>query len=215
MTSKMMDDLKYKFTYDEKIHIDKINMLSYYNNFINIEVDDIICNCSQINHCDNILNVPEIVTHLTIAQRYEYNNQNIIIPFIVTHLTIDYWLDVTLKFHALPKITHLTFDKSFDRSIIDRIPNSVTHLVFGRKFNRPIKDIIPNSVTHLKFGFCFNQPIKDYIPESVVHLTFGYAFKQSLDNLPASIIYLALSRNYDSPINGQILSKIRVDNLFC
>uniref|UniRef100_A0A6C0C8Q4 F-box and FNIP repeat-containing protein n=1 Tax=viral metagenome TaxID=1070528 RepID=A0A6C0C8Q4_9ZZZZ len=221
-TSNAMNELKYRFMFNEKIHIGKIESLPYYNNFINVEVDDIICNCFRNNQCDNILQISKNVTHLTISQKYQYNeigyipiSQNIVIPYNIIDLTVDYWLDLTIKFHVLPKITHLTFGTLFDRPIKDKIPNSVTHLVFGRKFNQPIDYVIPNSVTHIKFGFCFNKPIKNCIPESVTHLTFGYAFKQALDDLPTSVTYIALSRNYDLVISANILSKVQIENLFC
>jgi len=206
MTSKKMNQLKYKIIYNGKIKIEKIILLTYFNNFENVDIcsfKSIGCLPKNIKHIhyeyylpksDNLKfvttltfkgkdfsmiqnNIPPSVTYLIIKPPYYANNiYNINIPHSVTHLKFS-GLFINDKY----KLSH------------DSIPPTITHLTFGYRFSGQIKGSIPSSVTHLTFGRCFDQSIKDSIPSSVTHLTFGYEFDQCIkNNIPSSIISLTL-----------------------
>src|SRR5579872_6900445 len=113
--SKNLQQLKNKVQYNEKISLNKIRRLPYYNMFLNVIIQD-----------DNILN----------------NNLCFKLPNAITHLTLD--ISGTCNKDYIPvTITHLTFGDHFYQDINDCIPNSVTHLEFGISFNKYTKGCIP------------------------------------------------------------------------
>lgn len=217
-TSKEMNKFKKIFVYHDKVAINVISELSYFDNFENVEIfDNFFKNIPKMakyvhfkvtysfvpphvthlifkDYFDELFDydiIPITVTHLTFGIKFGQPIGKL--PVSVTHLTIDRFLyDLTNKLPA--SITHLTFGRNFDSPI--ELPPFVTHLKFGSSFDRQIK--LPSTVTHLKFGYHFDQPIK--LPSTVTHLKFGKYFDQPI-KLPQSIIRLTFGACFNQPIN--------------
>jgi len=189
MTSKQMNELKYKLRYWETVYADKIVSLSYFGNFESVIIDDsreYPRFSGQIHFISYSGYVPQFVTHLI----FNVNEQiNSIIPETVTHLTIG---------------------TSFNKSIKGCIPSSVTHLTFGYSFNKSIKNRIPSSVTHLSFSCLFNHSI-DTLPDSITHLKLGCNFDQIINKLPASLKQLKFDKNDKRDIVNDIVRKSGVE----
>jgi len=229
MVSKMMDKMKNKFMYTDKIDVRKIRNLKFFNNFEYVEIPDIIHKC------------PKNVKHINfVAQRMTPNR------FVIKHISMqfDYFFsqfkdgaitslksviiednfDNSIKYCLPSSVTHLTFGKHFNQPIESRkmlshiafdeqlfengIPATITHLTFGDNFNQPIKYCLPPSVTHLKFGYFFNQSIKNCIPPSVTHLEFGIFFNRSLNNIPLSVQEIKIYKSYRRIIDALLMPKI-------
>jgi len=205
MTNKMIDALKRKFMYYDKIHLTKIINLPFFDNFKSVEIS-------------GASKLPKNVKHVYFLARFNDT------PSSVTHLT---FLNGTIdKYYIPPSVMYLTFGSDFDQAIKD-IPESITHLTFGTRFDSSIK-YIPASVTHLTFGYCFNQsieairtssvkhlifnhrfdqPIKNNIPLTATHIMFGNSFNQSIeDAIPPSVTHLIFSQKFNQPINKYIKS---------
>jgi hypothetical protein len=238
MTSKLMDNFKYKLTYVEKVHIQWIKNKSYFDNFENVEISDVVSqfpkyvkniyfeartnllshvmNSCRITHLDfgDLFNqpilytIPESVTHLRFGRRYNKLLSNRI-PNSVTHLTFGDSFNQPILNEIPSLVTHLTFGCKFNQSIKNAIPLSVTHLTFGWYFDQPINDAIPSSVTHLTFSGCFNQQIKNCIPSSLLYIKFGPLFSQSIDDIPLSVEEIILSKCYPQDIDIKLMSKIK------
>jgi len=216
-TSKLLDNLKHKFTYCDKINIIRIYQLPYFDNFECVQISS-----TPYKYPKNIKHIyyeslkkftgegrdiydiiPSSVTYLTLGW-----SQFLCIPVpSVTHLTLYGHLFIdTIKF--VPSVTHLRMCDRINAPL-NCIPSSVTHLTLGFYFNKSIKDKIPSSVTHLIFGDSFNKPIKYNIPSSVTHLTFGYYFDQLInDSIPSSVVEIILSKTYRHEIRKDLLAKV-------
>jgi hypothetical protein len=191
MTSLCMNELKYIFIYKQKISLDKIFKLSYFNNFESIEI--------------------KVKTRSVRPKNTKYIHfitHTCDIPHIITHLKFSDDFDSPIQGYIPQSVTHLTFGRAFDQSIDHSIPKSITHLTFGAVFNQPIKNNIPKSVTHLIFGNNFNQHIKDNIPESVTHLEFGYLFKKTINYIPKTVVEIKLDEDYILEISPDIQQKV-------
>jgi len=174
MASQSLDKLKYKTVYREKLHINKIKYLSYFDRFECIEIWN-----AEYRYPKSIKNIYFFAL-----------NGNV--PSYVTHLTFGSYFN-QLTDNCIPtSVTHLSFGAYFNKSIKGCIPASVTHLAFGLNFNQPIKDNIPSSVTHLTFGLNFDQPIKDHIPSSVTYLTLDRRCDKYIDDEIRSMINIIL-----------------------
>lgn len=219
--------------YNDKVHVDKIQRLIYFDNFTNVEVSN------------DTLRIPKYVKYVHLRT----GSANI--PQCVTHLTFDYMFN---KYIKIPQsVTHLTFGTRYNQSIKDVIPNSVTHLTFGNNFNRPIETFLPESIVHLELNHFFRQPI-EHIPESithlrirgavptfipltvthltlgwinepnhnimdlmVTHLTFDNFFDQRIDNcVPKTVTHLVFGRNFNQPIDNlpQLVTHISFGPMF-
>jgi len=162
MTSHVMDKLKYKFIYNEKVHVKKILDLSFINNFKFIDITGVTCMYPKAKYI--------------YLQTYDAA-----IPPYVTHLTFDDAFNKSIDGYLPTSVTHLTLGYNFNQPI-NNVPASITHLTFGDSFNQPINKI-SQYITHLTFGEKFNHPINNLIPQTVTHLTFGNKFNHPIDNL--------------------------------
>jgi len=220
MVSKLLDELKYKFTYNEKIRADKIINLSYFDCFECVEMTLILRIPKKLKyiyldaetlfpHREILLenNFKEI--HLTFGWEHA---QSKIIPSKVTHLDLGGGFNSPIKNYIPSSVTHLTFGSYFNYPINDMMVTSllesrIKYLAFGRYFNKPIKDCIPSSVIYLFFGDEFDQSIEDCIPDRVICLRFGKDFNQSIRGcIPSSVIYLEFGFYFDQSINDIPLS---------
>src|SRR5579872_2753739 len=159
--SKKLHHHKIKVNYNEKVFIEQIIHLSYFDMFTFVKIRDM----------NNKL--PKSIMHL----QFNWNfNQDIkgYIPNSITHLNFGENFNQAIKDCIPNSVTHLTFNHCFNQDIKDCIPNSVIHLTFGHEFNKNIKGCIPNSVTHLTLIKCFDRNIAECVPNSVTHLTLGW-----------------------------------------
>jgi hypothetical protein len=204
MSSKILDQLKYKFTYHNEMLIDRISKLPYFDNFEHIMIiyskNIYPKKVKYVHFVTQTTSIPPQVTHLTFSSEFNRSIKNVI-PMSVTHLTFGFSFNQPIKDCIPSSVTHLTFGACFNQSIHNSIPPFVTHLTFCSDFNQPINDCIPCSVTHLTFGYSFNQSIKDCILSSVTHLTFGFRFNQRIDKyIPLSVTHLTFGWSFDHPI---------------
>jgi len=169
MASQWFDKLKHKFIYQQKIHINRIIGLSYFDNFESVEIE-----LKSI--------IPRRVKNV------HFLAQTDDIPTFVTHLIFSNDFNQPIERIIPSSVTYLIFGHKFNQPIKGIIPSSVIHLRFGAGFNQPIVHCIPSSVTHLSFRRDFNQDIKDCIPSSVICLQLGWYFSKSIAGcIPPSI----------------------------
>jgi len=190
-TSKLMDSLKYRFRYCEKIFIAQIKHLPFFDNFESVVMFNIL------------EKTPKNMKYLYFTP-HDAN-----IPPNVTHLYFYYYLDRSTRIHIPSSVINLTFGCCFDRAIYGDIPSSVTHLTFDHVYNQSIENYIPQSVTHLTFGHYFDKSIKGCLSPSITHIEFGYYFSHKLINIPKTIVEIILHERYDKPISDEIKSKIK------
>jgi len=223
MTSTKMDTLKYKLIYKNKISIDKIKNLPYFDNFEYVEIflQDRLCprNVKYIYFRASTIDMPLPFIRTTLTENKVVG---------ITHLEFGNYFNQPVK-NAIPtSVTHLIFWGHFNQPLNGNIPVSVTHLRISRYFNQSIKDLsithlilgtppnsqlignIPASVSHIIFEDYFNGSIKNYIPSTVKYLKFGYYFRQSLDDIPLSVIEVTLNQKYDQQISEHILKRVKI-----
>jgi len=201
MTSRTMNEFKYRFIYTKKIQVDRILHLPYFENFGCVEMTN-----TMSKYPKN-------------AKRVHFFAYSNIIPSGVTHLVFSFDFDQPIKDCIPSSVTHLTFGDHFDQPIKDCIPSSVTHLEFGFGFNNSINGSIPPSVTHLIFGYYFDRSIRGNIPFGVTHLVFDVSFNKRIKNskdhmgrivraIPASVIYLEFGNYFNQAIKDYIPSSV-------
>lgn len=197
-TTRTLNQTKCSVTYDDKVDISKILLLSYKNNF------------THVTHETYITTIPQGVTHLTYSGT-NYKLKRGDVPTSVTHLMFNGMTDKYIS-EYIPPVTHLTFGGLFDQAITVNIPETVTHLTFGGAFRQSIcEGNIPSSVTHLKFGAYHNQHIsKNIIPSSVTHIFFGWWFDHDLDNIPETVTHISLPSTYDKFVNSKVSKRIQI-----
>ena len=160
MTCKEISKCNFCFT--QRIHIDKIGKLEWFNKFTNIEM--------SMSHY--FTELPISTTNLMITTTESFPD-----PWSVNFL---------LKPYIPSTVTHLEFDWQFNKPLGDFIPSSVTHLKLGASFNQPIENSIPSSVVEIMFGARFNQSVNS-IPSSVKCLKFHTFFNKPINGLPSSV----------------------------
>jgi len=192
MTSKKMDHLKHEFIYEEKISTCKIENLSYFDKFENVEIFDATLKYPKYmkyaHYVALIAEPPKFITHLVFDDR------------------------ICGSVYKIPQsVTHLTFGARYRQPIKEKVlRSSITYLDFGHMFNQPIKEgILPQSLIYLIFVAKFNQPINNgVLPQSIINLTFGIDFNQPIDNIPSSITNLTLGMTYNRTTRFDILPSI-------
>uniref|UniRef100_A0A6C0C877 F-box and FNIP repeat-containing protein n=1 Tax=viral metagenome TaxID=1070528 RepID=A0A6C0C877_9ZZZZ len=188
LTSKSMGIFRCKFMYHEKICVDRIISLPYYDNFRCIDIRKMFERPDAKSF--TVSDYPKYVKEVHYMIHYDDYFTDISAKFVlhrVTHLKFSNVFNETICGVIPPSVTHLTFGTWFNQSVSDHIPSSVTHLTFGKHFNQPITCIL--SVTHLTFGANFNHPLKHNIP-FVTHLTLGKKFIQPIENISSSVTHL-------------------------
>ena len=125
-SSKNLCVFKSKLQYDDKIIVNRIKNLWYYDRFTNIEIDMLIHK------------FPKMITKLTLGPYFNYKI-NEYIPKSITHLTCGISFDQSIKNCIPESVTHLDLGWNFDQNIKDCIPNSVTHLTFSGWFNKTLR----------------------------------------------------------------------------
>uniref|UniRef100_A0A6C0C692 Uncharacterized protein n=1 Tax=viral metagenome TaxID=1070528 RepID=A0A6C0C692_9ZZZZ len=172
MTSKEMNKLKFIFLYEDRVDVDRIVNLSYYDNFENIA-------SSYISISRNFI---MLLRKGRLPKNVKYHH---------------YTSDVTHFFLEFdPNNTLIKCEPHSDVYFVEGVPFFVTHLTFV-DLNQPIYDI-PSTVTHLDFGDRFNRSIIGSIPSSVTHLRLGNNFNGNLckKSIPTSVKYLVLGEKY-------------------
>lgn len=153
---------KCNFYFIQRIHIDKIGKLEWFDKFSNVEM-------SMSHH---LVKLPINTTSLMITTIESFPD-----PWSVNFL---------LKPFIPTSVTHLEFDWKFNKLLDDFIPSSVTHLKLGASFNQPIENCIPSSVIEIMFGARFNQSVNN-IPSSVKCLNLHYFYNKPINELPSSV----------------------------
>lgn len=217
-TSLIMNKFKFRFRYCEKIRMDKIVHLPYFNNFEFVKIHTIPPTYPKhikfIHLLASTSNIPPNITHLSFRRRFnepvkyiplsvtylkfgDCFNQSIegIVSQSVTRLNLRWEFSHSIK--NIPKsVTHLTLYCRYDKLTMGDIPSSITHLKIGGRFDKNLKNNIPQSVTHLSIGYFFSISLKNDIPHSITHLYFYDDFEGSLHYLPRSVKEITLSDKY-------------------
>lgn len=195
MTTKIMDGMKYRMRFVERILVSKISKLAYFDNFEYVKIRSAKCK-----------RYPGSVKYVYFVMNRK-NMKSLKGTNMITHLKIsDKFVNPINEGTLAESVTHLTFGAQFNQSIEEIIPSSVTHLTFGWCFNESITNNIPSTVTHLTFGGNFNQPIRGNIPGNVTHLTFDHRFNQPIKkSIPESVTYLKFGDWFNQPIKGNLL----------
>jgi len=216
-TSTKMNKLKFVFTYVDKIKINLICNLPYYDNFQNISTN--YCDTGKFLHpWDPLLlswaiagnNLLHLLNKGKVPNKMKYHHFTTnVIDIAACDLKLQhheslffdetkYDLYVPLK-NMSYNITHLTISKLHDE-ILDYIPNTVTHLFFGEDFNQSVP-ILPHSVIHIEFDDNFNQPIKGILPPFITYIEFGFNFNQTIDDcFPPTVTCLIFGESFNQPI---------------
>jgi len=184
MTCKKFDTLKYKFIYREKVCVEKISYLSYFDNFECVELKyltDPRPKCARYVHFNTgETDIPNFVTHLMIDAAVP-STTHVTVPAGVTDFTLHGHDSATIS----PTVTYLNLMSNVK---ID-IPDSVTKLSIGG-----IHDIcdfhysIPSSVKYMKLYYGQGDA-SNYIPSSVKKLKL---LTSSMIKTPSSVTHLSI-----------------------
>jgi hypothetical protein len=198
MISKEMDGLKFVFLYRDKVKINLIVDLPYYDNFENVASSHLyIGEHMMTGNLIGLLKKGRFPKNI----RYHHYTTN----------TTHFFLFASI----VSNCTLMKCEQIEDEYFFEGVPFFTTHLNFVN-FNQPIIGVtIPQSVTHLDFGDNFNQSIVGCIPSSVTYLTFGRDFHQPivtllslyhdfLNHIPQSVTHLTLSRGYEYYVPPQL-----------
>lgn len=198
--SKSMEQLKYKLSYHENIHVNAISNLPYFDNFRSVRISSANDTYPKYAAC----------IYMRFDRRF---NDSIVdkIPLYVTHLNLSRCVStLTPAIPFIPPSVKYLNIYQFDYVIERGIPNTVTHLTLCTKFGLMPKSL-SSSVTHLTFDDPFDEPVNGLIPASVTHLKFGTYFNKTLENcIPASVVELVIDKKYRKFISEDIRSRVNV-----
>lgn len=225
MISKEMDKLKYIFTYVDEVSFEKIQNLSYFDNFMCVRLDKIFpsgqhnilpLNCKYIHIMHNDTDIPLFQTsdgkkveikHISFSGMFDGR-----IEFKMDHtcfaqdayLTFGYGYNCS--FSTIPSnVTSLDFGSTFCRQINPFTIAYVKYIKFGTRFDQPIDFSSLKYLTHLIFGLCFNQQIHKCLPTSLIYLEFGMMFNQSIyESIPSSVTHLIFGDSFSYSIYRKI-----------
>jgi len=161
ITSKQM--MRLDLLFEEEHHCKAIMGSSFYNNFINLKVDNVILIFKKIN-----LMLPNKIRKIKFSHSFNHSIKSGMIP---------------------ETVTHLRFSSGFTRKIKPgRIPLSVTHLRFSYTYKHDITKCLPPKLTYLNMGFgrCSTVPFG-------IEILVCSNNKYVTEKLPSSIKYLSVN----------------------
>lgn len=167
---------------DKHILTEKINMLPYYDNFVNLIIND-----------DKYYTFPKNLKKIFFKVINVYLLS--LMPLSVTSVKINNFIWSNIKKITLPNIKKLVISvHKFDRNINPNdIPPSVTHLnINGEQIFALKSNCIPPNVVYLNIDCVFEQNI----PTSVKYLKTNRICYN--ENIPSSISVLEIDTYYDS-----------------
>lgn len=231
ITCKKMMDLGLIF--EQEYQYVKIIKSSFYDNFSNVNIGEIIL-CMGISYFHgHILQWPKNLRILKTNDNFNGEIEKVNMPSYITHLTFGYsFYPEKMNDIVPPTVTHLTFGPRI-RKLSIQIPSLVTHLTFKSSDIEIAKQCILTSLkylninasTHLpdlppvEFLVCHNRyklPV-GYIPSSVKYLSLQ---KLSKDIVPKSVTHLRFHDFYSyedtsipSWITHLIINHIRYNRL--
>ena len=145
MINKEYYELRFKFTFNDKVKYKLVNHLSYYDNFTNLIINN------------NRITLPKKIKYLTFSDFFNQLVKGFILNS-VTHLTFGTLFNQSIEDCIPNSVTCLTFSNSFNQPIKDCIPNSVTHLTLGFNFNQPYNF----KISHPNIKIIINDRFKIY-----------------------------------------------------
>ena len=182
------------FLFNEEHHYKSIICSTFYENFTNIVIDNIVLLMKKKFITGCLPPYSNNVRQLRFSNTFNHKIESFMIP---------------------STITHLNFGTSFEYEIgSDIIPNTVTHLVFGDRYRKNIIDCIPSSLLYLKIGSAIyeksrigkavkgkssdkinindsSESVKT-LPSSITHL-FWINNLKSKNIIPSSVKYLSIN----------------------
>jgi len=177
MCCKKLDQLKHNYRYADRIDIDKICALPYYNNFTKIKTSYLF--------------------EKIIGSNYLYGNKlSIKLPINLINLKCSN-IDILLSKNMISNsVTHLKLT-GYINTNIKNLPSHITNLNLGTQFFRSIDNMIPSSITYLALNYSFIGSIENNIPSSVFCLKVGMNFQRNLKHIPPTVIHLIFYSELD------------------
>jgi hypothetical protein len=124
---------------------------------------------------------PNKVTHITFGHNFNKPLDNL--PDTITHLKLGYKFNKSIT--KLPKsLIYLELGNMFNKSI-DKLPPNLKYLILGDDFNKSVTQL-PRTLKYLEFGYYFNKPL-DKLPDTLTQLKLGYKFNKPVDKLPSNL----------------------------
>uniref|UniRef100_A0A6C0C8Z9 F-box domain-containing protein n=1 Tax=viral metagenome TaxID=1070528 RepID=A0A6C0C8Z9_9ZZZZ len=170
-TSKRIYNTRNNMLFYQRININRISSLPYFNNFTNVII------------FDGTDPIPLRATHLSFDDRFDKSIKGII-PHSVTHLALGNLFDQRINDGDIPNsVTCLEFGAIFmeggqDLKVV--IPPSVKILKLNGFIYKHI-DEIPSSVNCLVFHQYFYRPI-DHVPNNIKRIIVSDNYEGLIDN---------------------------------
>jgi len=236
-TCKKLDQLKHVFTYDCSVSLDRIQRLTYFDQFTHVRsgnfTEEKYPKCAECvefivrkNYNPSIFTFSPRVTHLFFDIGFR---KPVTIPSTVTHVKFEPLFKASIYFSEPSSLVSLICSKSYNESI-NHFPKSLTNLDLGSKFDVPIDGVVFPNLKSIKFGCAFNrdisanmfpqlthmelsdlfvQSIEGVVPTTVTHLTFGSRFDQSVSgHIPESVTHLTFGSNFNRSIYNSIPANV-------
>jgi hypothetical protein len=199
-TCKQYNQLKNKLILTDLYSIDYIYSTKYYNQCINIIIDETLINYRT----NDIYKFPKNVKMITFDKNFDEDIESDI-PNTVEYLEFYGAFKVgkytkiptnvnTLIFHDtfIYDNNHIGITYGFNPKNLNFIPSTVKYLSFynPRLYLHP--GFIPKGVTHLTFGKYFNQNMYNIVPLSLKQLIVPNHYRYLVCNLNCIIYYIDL-----------------------